>query len=137
MADRTQLVALLKPFSGRLVKQAPQGKFGSYVSHFVVEQRILSVVGPYSWDITQTIRDADGLLTGCVGRLTAVVDGREVSVCGAGDVENPQNAKTDGERLKLAESDSFKRAAMRLGVALDLWAQDDFYVYDLLTKAEA
>ncbi len=140
MTDRTQLLALLKPFSSRLVQPPPKGKFGEYVSHYVVEQRILSVIGPYSWEITQTVRDADGLLTGCVGRLTCEVDGREVSVCGSGDVENPRDdrlTKSNGERLKLAESDAFKRAAMRLGIGLHLWAGDDFYIYELLTTGGA
>jgi hypothetical protein len=133
---RTQLLALLKPFSPRLISPPAEGKFGSYVSHYVIEQRLLSAVGPYSWRITQTILDRDGTLTGCIGELVVEVDGRKVSCSGAGDVENPSNSKTNGERLKFAESDAFKRAAMRLGVGLHLWAQDDFYVYDLLSKAE-
>jgi hypothetical protein len=133
----TQLLALLKPFSGRLVRPPAKGKFGDYVSHYVIAQRLLAVVGPYSWEITQTVRDANGTLTGCVGALTCTVDGREVRVSGSGDCENPGNCKTDGERLKLAESDAFKRSAMRLGVALHLWAGDDFYIYDLLKGSDA
>jgi len=132
----SQLIALLKPFSGRLVSAAPPGKFGSYVSHYVVEQRLLAVVGPFDWEIIEMVRDADDTLTGCIGRLGAEVDGRWIQVCGAGDVENPGNSKTDGERLKLAESDAFKRAAMRLGVGLHLWAGDDFFVYDALERRE-
>jgi hypothetical protein len=132
----SQLLALLTPFSGKLVKPPAKGKFGSYVSHYVIEQRLLGVVGAYGWRIVQTVRDADGTLTGCVGELTCEVDGREVTVAGSGDVENPQNAHTDGARLKLAESDAFKRAAMRLGVGLHLWAGDEFYVYEKLKQSD-
>jgi hypothetical protein len=132
-----QLTALLKPFSGKLVHSAPSGKFGDYVSHYVVEQRLLAVVGPYTWDIAQVVTDPDGTVTGCVGRLTVEVDGRRESVSGAGDVENPKVAKTNGARLKLAESDAFKRAAMRLGVALHLWAGDEFYLYKMLEESGA
>jgi len=140
MDPDVQLRGLATPFTGDHVKPAPSGKYGSYVPHFIVAQRLLLVVGPYSWRITQTIRDASGTLTGCIGEITCTVDGREVTVAGAGNVENPEAVtkagndlhESDGERLKLAESDAFKRAAMRLGCGLHLWAQNDYYLADRL-----
>lgn len=134
----SQLADLARPYASHLVKEPAPGKYGNYVSTHVVKQKLLAVLGPYSSEIVQTIRDGD-VITGCVLRLTCVVDGREVSVTGAGDVENPDTKKTNGARLKDAESDALKRAATHLGVGLHLYAKEptDFFLHEVLTKREA
>jgi len=51
-----------------------------------------------------------------VGKLTVEVDGKLVTVTSIGDVEHDQ--KNDGSNAKHAESDAFKRCAMKLGLGL-------------------
>ena len=53
---------------------------------------MLTVLGAYSTDIVETLYD-DGIITGVVLKLSCVIDGKEISVVEAGDVENPTNWK--------------------------------------------
>jgi len=151
------LADLAKPFAPRLIRKNPSGG-GSYVKQSTVTQKLLAVVGAFDWHLAEVIRgdvpalapNPDGqsrrakegapaltqAVVGCIGRLTVNVDGRTVAVEGAGDCEQPHNWPHDGARLKDAESDAIKRAAMRLGVGLHLWAQEDFFLYDYLVKQE-
>lgn len=138
-----QLKKLAQPFPATLVKPPAQGKYGDYVSHYTVTQRLLEIVGPFSFEVTQTIRDNDGTVTGVVAKLTVTIDGRTVSVSEVGDVDNPhvENKKgeevhTDGSRAQLAASDALKRCAMRLGLGLHLWAGDDYYLFAKLQERE-
>ena len=128
-----QLRELAEPFKGGLVKSAPQGKYGSYVSHSTITERALSIVGAYSQEVVREIYDGD-ILTGVVVRIHAVIDGEVVAVEEAGDVENPANKKTNGERLKDAVSDAHKRCWMRLGLGLHLWSQQDYFLDKQLDK---
>jgi hypothetical protein len=113
----------------------------------VVEQRLLQVCGPVKTELVQIVRgfvaekkDRPALPDACVGvvlRMTATVDGEPVSVEEVGDCEDPQFWRTDGARLKDAFSDAYKRCAMRLGVGLHIWAQDEFYLADKLAEIAA
>ena len=85
---------LLSPFPQELVKKAPAGKFGDYVPHANYVERL---------------RDSGGMGT----------------YDGFGDVDTFKlgNAKfNDGNNLKDAESDAFKRACMRFGLGVELWS---------------
>ena len=152
-----QLTKLLFPFSSDQIERNPSGG-GSYVSHPVVEQRILDVLGPITTEMVQVLRgdvpgkapdpkgssarakagtpDLDGAVVGVVLRMTAVVDGRTVVVEEVGDCEQPHNWPHDGARAKDAFSDAYKRCAMRLGVGLHLWAQEHFYLGPKLLKQD-
>lgn len=130
----SQLQQLAGPFPAHLVKPAPKGKFGDYVSHSTVTERALSIVGPFSQEVVEVVREG-GMVTGCILRITCEVDGRTVSVDEAGDVENPELKKTDGARLKDAVSDAHKRCWMRLGLGLHLWSQGDYFLDKQLAKA--
>lgn len=118
----SQLGRLAKPIQDQYVKHAPQGKYGDYCDHEIINQILLLVCGPFSFRIEQVIYNPDGLLDGCTASLTVTVDDREVTITEAGDCENPQVKKTQGDRLKNAASDALKRCAMRLGLGLHLWA---------------
>jgi hypothetical protein len=153
----SDLLKLAKPFPAKYVHDNPSGG-GSYVKHHLITQKLLADLGAYQWEIVQVIRgyvDAkapnpngksfkakqgspalEAAIVGCVGRLTVCVDGRTVTVDGAGDCEDPHNWPHDGARLKDAESDAKKRAALHLGVALHLWAQDEYILYDALVARE-
>lgn len=157
----SQLARLAKPFANHLVHTNPSGG-GSYVSHSAVTEKLLAVLGPYSWECVQVIRgdvagqapnprgssdrakagtpDLHDVVVGYIGRLTVIVDGRTVSIEEVGDCEQVHNWRNDGARLKDAMSDSLKRCAMRLGVGLSMWSQyqgkSEFFLYDVLTRDE-
>ena len=137
------LKELAKPFQG-LVKGAAPGKFGDYVEHSAVTQRLLLHCGPYDQTVVREIYDEHKeygkTLTGVVLELVLNIDDRVVAIQESGSVDKPYkvtNRKTgermnNGERLKLAISDAHKRCAMRVGLGLHLWAQDDYFLYDQL-----
>ena len=130
----SQLRELSKPFPESLVKQKP-GKFAAaYVEHSVVGQRLLEVLGPYSFEVKQMITNPDGMVTGCLATLTCTIDGREVRITEVGDVERP--GESNGSAGKTASSDALKRCAMRLGVGLHLWSQSSYYLDRALDKRE-
>lgn len=128
----TELYELSRPFPDALIRQKP-GKFAaSYVEHSVVSQRLLEVVGPHSFTVDRPVTNADGTVVGCLATLTCAIDGREVSITEVGDVEHP--GQNNGSNLKNAASDALKRCAMRLGVGLHLWSQDNYYLDKSLKK---
>ena len=133
-----QLYELSKRFPEKFIHDNPSG-FGDYIQHSVIRQRLLSVLGAYSTDIVEIIYDGE-IITGVILELSCVVDGQEVSVVEAGDVEKPDNWKTNGARMKDAMSDAIKRCAMALGVGLHLWSQmngqDEYFLDKQLEKQE-
>lgn len=147
----SQLLELATPFNEKLVQRKPGSKGGDYVSHGTVTERALSVVGAYSVGPVELIRGyapeettknamfpaQENVVVGALVTVRCVVDGREVSVTEAGDVENPLQKGSDGARAKDAISDGVKRCWMRLGLGLHLWSQKDYFLHKLLTRNEA
>ena len=127
-----QLMELSKVFPDKFIHKNPTG-FGDYIQHSVIRQRLLSVLGGYSQEVKQVLRekltDKQGVekevIVGVVLALTGEIDGELVTVEEVGDVEQPFNWKSDGARLKDAVSDAVKRCAMAFGVGLHLWSQFD------------
>lgn len=147
-AKETQLQQLATPFPDSLIKDAPAGRFGSYVPHSAVTERLLSIVGPFSYEVTEVIRgDAPAVIgkgkeftkdnpkyparsdaiVGCLGTLSMYVDERWVTVTEVGDVDEPA-MNNDGTNLKNASSDAIKRCAMRVGLGLHLWSQEGYFL---------
>lgn len=114
---------LLAPFPIEVVQDPPKGKFGKFVNHAVYVERLRDCDVKYEWEFEPVI--IDNKIVGAIGKLT--IDGLVYQ--GAGDVEAPALQRaTQGECLKLAESDAFKRASMRAGLGVELWSgTDDFY----------
>ncbi|HEY7823472.1 MAG TPA: Rad52/Rad22 family DNA repair protein [Acidimicrobiia bacterium] len=128
-----QLYELARPFPEQLISKKPGGKFqADYVNHAVVTARLLEIVGPYQWEIARVITNADGVAVGCIGRLTVTVDGTVSTIEEVGDVERVGD--NSASNLKSASSDAFKRAAMRLGLGLHLWAGDGYFLDRALSK---
>lgn len=143
------LTKLLHAFPQKVIHTNPSGG-GSYVAHPVVQQRIMDVLGTVDTTLVEVLRGhvaavapnpngksarakagspaLDNAVVGVVLRMVAVIDGRTVTVEEVGDCEAPHNWPHDGARAKDAFSDAYKRCAMRIGVGLHLWAQDDFYL---------
>ena len=145
----SQLYELARPFPKDLIKSAPAGKFGDYVKHSTVNERLLSIVGPFTYEIAQVLHGPtpevkgtnttwpgrDHAVVGCVGRLTVIIDKQQVTVEEVGDVEQAA-MNEDGRNLKDASSDAFKRCAMRLGLGLHLWSGPDYFLDKQLEKEE-
>jgi hypothetical protein len=141
-----QLIELAKPFPRNLMGKDDRGN--DAVDHTVVTQRLLQVVGPYDLEVREVLRSdvaemttrnnkvypGGHFVTGVIVRLTLTIDGRTVSVEETGGCENAAMKDGDGERLKHAISDAIKRAAMREGLGLHMWAQDNFFLYDVLRR---
>ena len=122
-----QLYELSRQFPDEWVKKAPKGKFGNYIPHSVITQRLLEVCGPYTCEVKELIsQENDGKVVGCFGKLTVEIDQKLVTVTSIGDVEHDQGS--DGTNAKHAESDAFKRCAMKIGLGLHLWAGEEYYL---------
>jgi hypothetical protein len=121
-----------------------------YVAHHVVNQRLLSIVGPFDFELVEVVRgdvaavapDPAGrsrrakagtpalhnVVVGGIWRLTCWIDGHRVRIEEVGDVGDVHTWPHDGARLKDAVSDALKRCAMRLGLGLHLWAQEHYFL---------
>ena len=51
-----QLYELSRQFPDEWIKPAPKGKFGNYIPHSVITQRLLEVCGPFNWEVVELIR---------------------------------------------------------------------------------
>ncbi len=132
----SDLLKLARPVPAKYVSKAPSGH-GLYVSHDIINQILLGIVGPFSFQVEQIVYNPDGLVDGCTASLSVTVDGRPVTITEAGDCDFPEQKKTQGDRLKNAASDALKRCAMRLGLGLHLWADPDYFLFDGLSKRES
>ncbi len=133
----TQLSDLAKPFTSLVKSGSDAGKFGDYVEHSAVTQRLLAHLGPFDQRVVEIVYDTHPDLgqvcTGVILELTLYIDGEQIKVQEVGDVEHPfQKGKNNGSRLKNAISDAIKRCAMRVGLGLHLYAQDDYFLDKLL-----
>lgn len=133
----SQLSRLAKPVPPKYVAQVQSGGGkADFVSHAVITEILLAVVGPFDFHVTQIVTDKDGAVTGCLATLTCEVDGRPTSITEVGDTTGQEGS--EGGALKNASSDALKRCAMRLGLGLHLWSKPGMYfLHDQLEKAEA
>ena len=137
MIDLKDLRALAKPFTSLVKKGSDAGKFGDYVEHSAVNQRLLAHLGPFDQRVVEVVYDLHSELgqvcTGVILELTLYIDGEQIRIQEVGDVEHPfRKGRTNGDRLKNAISDAVKRCAMRVGLGLHLYAQDDYFLEKLL-----
>lgn len=152
------MAELARPFPDRLVHTNPAGG-GSYIKHHVIEQRLIQVLGiPPHFTLVEIVRgnvaaiqpnpqanskrakegrpELVNVVVAVIARMQASIDSETVIVDEAGDCESPHNWDTDGQRLKDAFSDAYKRCAMRLGCALHLWSQEEYFLFDKLSQEQ-
>ena len=116
-----QASALRAPFPTTAIGHMPKGgTMLAYVGHAAVTQRLLEVDPSWTWE--PVAFGADGLPVldeqgGLWIRLTIA----EVTRLGYGHA----NGKKGPDAIKEAIGDAIRNAAMRFGVALDLWAKED------------
>jgi len=122
-----QLRALAKRVPARYIKQKPGGFKASYVSHSEIQQMLLAKLGPVDQRVIDFIRSPEGVVEGVLLEMVFPIDGRLVTVQEIGECERP--GTNNGVNAKNAVSDGIKRCAMRVGLGLELWSQEN-YVLD-------
>lgn len=109
-----QAKALRAPFPASAIGRLPKGGVMlEYVGHAAVTDRLLAVDPDWTWE--PVAFDERGLPSS---------DGKHLwirlTVCGV-----TRYGVGDGSSIKEAIGDAIRNAAMRFGVALDLWAKED------------
>lgn len=109
-----QAAELRKPFPPNAIGKLPKGGVQlDYVGHAATTDRLLSVDPEWTWE--PVAFDEQGL---------PAIQGRNLwirlTVCGV-----TRYGVGDGASLKEAIGDAIRNAAMRFGVALDLWSKEE------------
>lgn len=108
--------ALRKPFPPESVGKLPKGGVMlDYVGHAAVTDRLLTVDPDWSWDFAIYRADGTPVLDDGSGNLWITL-----TVCGV-----TRKGVGDGKSAKERIGDALRNAAMRFGVALDLWAKEN------------
>lgn len=111
-----QAAELRKPFPASSIGKLPRGGAKlDFVGHAAVTDRLLSVDPEWNWE--PLAADAHGLpLRDAEGALWI-----KLTLCGVTRL----GVSDPGDTNKVAIGDALRNAAMRFGVALDLWTKDD------------
>jgi hypothetical protein len=108
--------ALRKPFPPESVGKLPKGGVMlDYVGHAAVTDRLLTVDPDWTWDFALYRADGTPVLDDGQGNLWITL-----TVCGV-----TRKGVGDGKNAKERIGDALRNAAMRFGVALDLWAKEN------------
>jgi hypothetical protein len=127
--------ALKRPFDRAQISQVDKG-FGKIdtVNHAHVTNR-LNAAAPgwtHGFDRWVETQGKDGM-----PHLLAVIGWMEVAGIRRYEVGEVERPSTYGDEAKKAVSDFIKRAAMRFGVALDLWAKEELEASAETTDADS
>lgn len=113
--DKAKATELRKPFPAESVGKLPKGGVMlDYVGHAAVTDRLLTVDPEWTWE--PFALDANGLPALDSSRNLWI----RLTVCGVTRI-----GVGDGKSLKECIGDAIRNAAMRFGVALDLWAKEN------------
>jgi hypothetical protein len=118
-------VALRQPFPATSVGKLPKGGvFLDYVGHAAVTDRLLTIDPEWSWE-PMGVDPTTGL---------PVVDSKgnlwiRLTICGVTRI-----GVGDGKSAKECIGDAIRNAAMRFGVALDLWAKEDLVEFEMAAR---
>lgn len=113
--DKAKATELRKPFPPESVGKLPKGGVMlDYVGHAAVTDRLLTVDPEWTWE--PFALDANGLPALDSSRNLWI----RLTVCGVTRI-----GVGDGKSLKECIGDAIRNAAMRFGVALDLWAKEN------------
>lgn len=113
--DEHKAAELRKPFPRNVVGKLPKGRAQlDYVGHAAVTDRLLQVDPAWTWE--PVAFDEQGL---------PALDSRRglwirLTICGV-----TRYGYGDGSSVKELIGDAIRNAAMRFGVALDLWSKDE------------
>lgn len=127
--------ALREPFPASQVGKLPKaGMHLDYVGHAAVTDRLLAVDPDWSWE--PMARDEHGLpALRQVGK--ELVLWINLTVCGVTRPGCGSCLPNAGDVEKQLISDALRNAAMRFGVALDLWSKEDLHSAEDNVRAAA
>ena len=117
-----QAKQLRAPFQPEKIGKLPKGSITlDYVGHAEVTDRLLEVDPDWTWQPMATDEHGMPLLDAAGGLWI------KLTVCG---ITRPGYGEASGgfspgDKIKSAIGDAIRNAAMRFGVALDLWTKDD------------
>lgn len=152
--DWTQTRKLAHPIHANFIHQKP-GSSASYIAHGVIQQHMTRALGkPPSFEVIEIVRGyvpgipaknnkpekrpLENAVVGVLARMSGTVDGELVTVTEPGACEHPHNDLHDGERLKKATSDAYKRCGNRFNAGAQLWnIRHDEYVLPQWLVAES
>ena len=149
--SRSTQIQISKPWNKTFVKKINKG-FGDidYVEHTQVTQKLIALIPDLDIvtgePIYDKIEDSNGIsrnfVTGIKVTLTGTVDGslitrEDYGMCDKPFFhENPNKVHNNGQRIKECVSDGLKRAAMRMGVGIELY-DTDAWLSNYLEKTES
>lgn len=120
-----QAAALREPFPASQIGKLPKaGMHLDYVGHAATTDRLLAVDPEWTWEPMAYSADG-GPMTRQVGKeLTLWI---WLTVCGVRRPGVGSCLPNAGDAEKQLVSDALRNAAMRFGVALDLWSKEDLH----------
>ena len=122
-----QLLKLIKRTPTSLVQKIDKG-FGEidFMAHYdIIQLLFYHLEKPFSWSVSEPFDSGDAKEpVAVIGTLLVSVDGEEYQVDGIGSDKD----------AKKAESDALKRAAMKVGLGLELWAGGSYWLDKQLDK---
>jgi hypothetical protein len=114
--DEAMLAALAAPFPPEQIRQ--KGRF-SYIGHALVTERLNAVCGAGWETVIEQVHVVEGHCVGVTMRMNIVFP--ELGPVTRTESGGPQRMESFTNEVKNAQSDAFKRCAMRFGVCLYLW----------------
>jgi hypothetical protein len=118
--------ALRRPFPAASIGKLPKGgAMLDYVGHAAVTDRLLTIDPHWSWEPFAI--GPDGLPALDAGRNLWI----RLTICGVTRI-----GVGDGKSAKECIGDAIRNAAMRFGVALDLWAKEDLVEFAQAARRE-
>lgn len=124
--NKEQAAALRKPFPRAAVGQLPKGGVMlDYVGHAATTDRLLTVDPEWTWEPMAT-DEFGNPQPDAAGNLWI-----RLTVCGITRI-----GVGDGKSMKERIGDAIRNAAMRYGVALDLWSKEELESSEPEKKAE-
>ncbi len=121
--DKDIWAELRKPFDPKSISKLPKGNVTlDYVGHAAVTDRLNSVDPTWTWEPMAKDDYGNPLLIQTTDNFNKPLKGLWIRLT-IGGVTRPGFG--DGKTEKEAIGDALRNAAMRFGVALDLWSKDE------------
>ena len=118
-----QQTQLREPFPASAIGKLPKGGTTlDYVGHAAVTDRLLAVDPAWTWEPVAYAPDGSPLITSNGNEAILWI---RLTVCGVTRLGCGTASPKAFELPKQLISDAIRNAAMRFGVALDLWAKED------------